>query len=316
MPEKVFNAVVDTHVLIFKKDSVNANCVFEVEELKCNVFRKLHDLNMDAIPKDGDPINIIFDSKKHTLFQSIKDKSIPLKSITTVYNGVKPFEKGKGKPPQTDKTMKEKPFVKEGEKPGAEWSPLLRGSLINRYVNLWNHDYWILYGEWLAAPRDPIIFSSPNKIMIRQTGDSLIGSIVEQNYIARNNLHIIILPENSGYEDNYLLALINSKLLNFYYSILNPEKGEALAEVKKAHVEQLPIIPMDFSNSEDKQKHDTLVTLVDQMLSAQKECRSAKSDSDKKLYEQKISMLDKKIDDLVYKLYGLTAEEIKIVEGN
>lgn len=48
---------------------------------------------------------------------------------------------------------------------------------------------------------------------------------------------------------------------------------------------------------------------------ARKECRFAKSDSDKKLYEQKIAMLDKKIDDLVYKLYGLTEEEIKIVEG-
>lgn len=51
------------------------------------------------------------------------------------------------------------------------------------------------------------------------------------------------------------------------------------------------------------------------MLIAQKDYRAAKSNNNKKLHEQKISMLDKRIDDLVYKLYGLTDEEIGIVEG-
>ena len=73
---------------------------------------------------------------------------------------------------------------------------------------------------------------------------------------------------------------------------------------------------INLTNKQDKDSdHDSLVSLVDQMLHSQKDCSSAKSESDKKLYEQKISMLDKKIDDLVYKLYGLTDEEIKIIEG-
>jgi adenine-specific DNA-methyltransferase len=51
------------------------------------------------------------------------------------------------------------------------------------------------------------------------------------------------------------------------------------------------------------------------MLETQKNAHSAKSESDKKHYQQKIEILDKQIDALVYELYGLTDKEIKVVEG-
>jgi hypothetical protein len=127
--------------------------------------------------------------------------------------------------------MNEKPYVFEGEKPDKNWSPLLRGSLINRYVNLWNSNYWIQYGEWLAAPRDPAIFEKPEKIVVRQTGDSLIAVYIKSGIICRDNLHIII--NNSDCNLLFFLALINSNFMNFIYEIINPEKGEALAQVKK-----------------------------------------------------------------------------------
>ena len=60
-----------------------------------------------------------------------------------------------------------------------------------------------------------------------------------------------------------------------------------------------------------------MVNLVEQMLEAQKETHSDKSktETDKKLLQQRIDIIDKQIDTLVYELYGLTEEEIRIVEG-
>ena len=55
--------------------------------------------------------------------------------------------------------------------------------------------------------------------------------------------------------------------------------------------------------------------LVDQILDAQKKHHSAKSESDKKHHQQKIDLIDNQIDELVYKLYGLTDKEIEVVEG-
>jgi len=174
----------------------------------------MHKLILSDIPVNGQPINIVIDQKRRKIFERIIQQNSNMSKIMDVYNGVKPFEKGKGNPPQTDLTLKEKPFVKEGKKPGKGWMPLLRGSLIHRYVNKWDNDYWIQYGEWLAAPRDPSIFSAHTKIMIRQTGDSLIATVIGSNVVARNNLHIL-LPKNNNYSVNYVVGLINSHFLNF-----------------------------------------------------------------------------------------------------
>ena len=53
-----------------------------------------------------------------------------------------------------------------------------------------------------------------------------------------------------------------------------------------------------------------------EMLAAKKQHQQAKTESDKTYLERKCETLDKQIDELVYKLYGLTEEEIKIVETN
>jgi hypothetical protein len=241
-------------------------------------------------------------------------RSAKLGTLCKVYNGAKPFEKGKGMPPQTEKTMKDKPFVRFGSRPSDEWSPLLRGSLINRYRTLWQEDYWILYGPCLAAPRKAFIFDAPIKIMVRQTGDSIIATLVEGGIVARDNLHIL-LPSDENYDMRYFLGLMNSKLMNFAYTYINPEKGEALAQVKKKHVEELPIRVIDFCEPNDKFRHDKMVSLVERMLDLHKQLGGARVADEKRMVERQIEAVDGQIDRLVYELYELTEEEIGIVEG-
>jgi predicted RNA methylase len=317
LQEKVFRAIVDTHVLIFQRvDRLGKETGFLSVDFRLNgTISESHTLSWQEIPNTGDPINIIAKSEAHDLYDKVQQMSLSLSRICRVFNGVKPFEKGKGSPPQTDQVLKEKPYVREGAAPNKKWSPLLRGSLIHRYTNLWNRDYWIQYGPWLAAPRDPSIFEAPLKIVVRQTGDSIIGTLVEQGFIARNNLHVL-LPEHNPYNLRYVLGIMNSKLMDFIYTIMNPEKGEALAEVKKKHVEQLPIHGINFSDHADKTHHDKMVTLVEQMLSLNKKLADAKTEHDRTNLQRQIDATDRQIDQLVYELYGLTDEEISIVEGN
>ncbi len=316
LPEKVFSAVVDTHVLIFRKSEIGISNedIIAVDVRSDGQVNLQHNLSGEFISRNGDTINIVVPHESQILFQKIQSISLPLSTICKVYNGVKPFEKGKGTPPQTEQIMKEKPFVKEGVIPDKTFSPLLRGSLIHRYKNLWNQDYWIKYGPWLAAPRNPAIFTSPFKIVVRQTGDSIIATLINDYFIARDNLHLI-LPQNIDYNLLYILGIINSKLLDFIYSFLNPEKGEALAQIKKQHVEQLSIRPINFSNPADKARHDKMLSLVEQMLSLNKKLTAAKTDHEKTSLQRQIDATDRQIDRLVYELYGLTEEEIRIVEG-
>ena len=196
-----------------------------------------------SIFQDSSAINVF--AQKGAL--SIKQKFSNFKhlgDICEVHNGVKPFEQGKGTPPQTKEIVEEKPYISE-EKEDDTFRPLLRGSLIEQYLIKWDGEYWISYGEWLAAPRDPSIFNADEKIVIRQTGDSLIASLDNEQFVVRNNMHAI-LPQASRYNLSVILSLINSTFANWYYqNIVNPEKGEALAEVKRGYVVQLPVPELD-----------------------------------------------------------------------
>jgi len=73
-----------------------------------------------------------------------------------------------------------------------------------------------------------------------------------------------------------------------------------------------PYTPVQCATEEQQSK---LITLVDQMLETQSRLQQAFSDEDKKLLEQRAAIIDKQIDNMVYKLYGLTEDEVKIVEN-
>ena len=81
------------------------------------------------------------------------------------------------------------------------------------------------------------------------------------------------------------------------------------------HNAQLPIHNINFANKADKALHDQLVSLVDQMLSLNKQLPELKTDHEKTALQRQIDATDRQIDQLVYELYGLTEEEIRIVEG-
>jgi len=73
-------------------------------------------------------------------------------------------------------------------------------------------------------------------------------------------------------------------------------------------------LPIDFSNPADKTRHDQMVALVERMLALHQQLAAAKTGHDKTVIQRQITATDGQIDRLVYELYGLTEEEIKIVE--
>ena len=83
----------------------------------------------------------------------------------------------------------------------------------------------------------------------------------------------------------------------------------------KQYVGRLPIRTINFDDPKDVARHDKMVALVERMLDLHKKLAAATIPADKKLYERQIEARDEEIDALVYELYGLTEEEIAIVEG-
>lgn len=112
----------------------------------------------------------------------------------------------------------------------------------------------------------------------------------------------------------YLLALLNSRLSAFFFSVTLDELPEKKKTPVWEQIAALPIYTTDFDKPDDKARHDRMVMLVTGMLELHKHLSHAKTDQEKRLITQEIGSTDRQIDSLVYGLYGLTVDEIAVVE--
>jgi hypothetical protein len=112
----------------------------------------------------------------------------------------------------------------------------------------------------------------------------------------------------------YLLGLLNSKLLRWYFPFVSAPFRGGWMSANRQFLLQLPIRSIDFSDPTDKSRHDRMMKLVEQILSLHKQLTAAKTPDDKTRLQRQIDATDHQIDQLVYELYGLTEKEIKIVE--
>lgn len=119
-----------------------------------------------------------------------------------------------------------------------------------------------------------------------------------------------IIPTN----DLYLLGIINSKVADIAIHSISSTKQGGYFEYKPMYVSKIPIHIVDYSNPFDVTLHDRIVSLVNQILSLHKQLREAHTPQDQTRLQRQIEATDRQIDALVYELYGLTEEEIRIVE--
>jgi type I restriction-modification system DNA methylase subunit len=275
-------------------------------------LRKIEHVQEKWCRLNGDVINIFLDDRSELIANKCQMKSISLDKLYKINVGIKPYQKGKGTPPQTKAIVENRPFA-SSTKIDDTYRLYLRGRDIGRFRIDPIEPRYLKYGPWLAEPRPAANFDAPKKILMRQTGDSLIAATDYQQYLCLNNMHVLV-PKNSSPDINYILGILNSKLLNWYYQTRNPEVGEALAEVKKANVAALPIRAIDFSIINDENNYNHIVSLVEQMLSLHKQLHESNTPHEKAAFQRQIEAIDERIDALVYELYGLTEDEIKIVE--
>jgi hypothetical protein len=112
----------------------------------------------------------------------------------------------------------------------------------------------------------------------------------------------------------YVLGLLNSALLSFFLRRISTPMRGGFFRYFTQFLQQLPIHTIDFSDAADVARHDRMVALVESMLDLHKRLAAATLPDDKALYQRQIETTDRQIDALVYELYGLSDEEIAIVE--
>jgi hypothetical protein len=192
------------------------------------------------------------------------------------------------------------------------YKPVLDGRNINRYELSWGGQYLAYDVENIHSCKRTDIFETSGKIFFRRVGDRLIATYDDEQFYALNTLVVITLTLQTEISLKYLLGLINSKLLNFYYVKYLKSTKKVFSEIQARQLAQLPIRLINFSDPTEKAAHDKMVLLVERMLALHKQ--SARTPQEKEMIRREIESTDRAIDALVYELYGLTEDEVKIVE--
>ena len=125
-----------------------------------------------------------------------------------------------------------------------------------------------------------------------------------------------ILVKDAFLSPLYILGLINSPLLFKYLVSIGTSLRGGYVRFWTQFIEQLPIRTIDLTNPSEKAIHDKLTSLVDRMLELHKKKNSLPPSAEREKVEREIAVIDEKIDEIVYELYGITEEERKIIENS
>ena len=238
------------------------------------------------------------DELETALLERIATECQLVGDIAELFSGIKVYEVGKGKPAQTQEVRDRKPFT-SSERLDESFLPFYDGKHIGRYELTWKHNNWLQYGPWLAAPRKPDNFIG-EKILIRKiVAETLIATYIPETSYCNTLLHVLKIKEEAGLSYRYLLGVLNSRFIGWYFRKkfqISPD--DTFPQIMIADIQQLPAPRVT------DEAQQPVAGLVDEILAAKKV--DPKADT---------ADLEKQIDCLVYTLYGLTPEEIALVEG-
>jgi adenine-specific DNA-methyltransferase len=190
-----------------------------------------------------------------------------------------------------------------------EWPQYLaKLSLRSNYSGLKN-DNWLNYGSWLAAPRNSQNFVGAKLLIRKIVADTLIATYVHETSYCNTLLHVLKLHETDSLTYLFLLGILNSHFIGWYFrKKFQISADDTFPQIMIGDIQQLPIPDVT------PEKQAPIVALVEQILAAKKSPPVPLSEVGSE-NQTNIPALEAEIDRLVYALYGLTDEEIAVVEG-
>ena len=284
--DNVFEASVNTGILIFKKvTQPNILCYYSAGFNDSKLSMSLiSSINQDEYLKaQKHIIQPIGSSISYELSLKIEKKADSLKQHASVNFGMQLRNR---------KYYTNDVIVSYDSKlPSPFHRKCLTGKDVSSYITTWNNRYCYFNEEarcggcWAES-----VHNAKNKIVVRQVGSTPVCGMDKSGLAVLNSAFMIVCNDMDPFG---VLGIINSKLIKYYWKQKFEDKRKTFPKIKGTYLELLPIANPTSEIS----------TIVKDII-YKKEKRSTED----------TTTLEKEIDKLVYKLYGLTEDEIKIIE--
>lgn len=256
--------------------------------------------------KDKRQFNILASSTSLSILEKCRNGNPCFSDLCDFSVGVQAYDTYSG---QSSELVKQRPFHSDFQK-DETYVKELNGKDVSRYAYNWPKNTWISYGNWLAHPRQSKFFTG-ERILVREItgiGKYLINACyVEESLVNYKSVLNVILLEKArkaGYRTEFVLGILNSSLMSWIFKMsANKIVTQTFPRVSILDIKQFPFKEIDFKVSREKTLHDKIVNSVNRLHSL-KDFSSLPDTNE----------MNGEIDRLVYELFGLTEEEIRIVE--
>ena len=301
--ERIFeDADVYTSVYVFEKNKNNTGneiaITFEVKKLM-----EKNEIEYDFIKQKsfqnnvGNTWNLLLNQKNLQAINKLETNTVKLNTICELNRGLITGDRGR---------------YFSTTKLNEKYLPILAGSDVNRYYAK-KHSEYVLFERPKTAGGcwDKEVHLAEHKIIIRQIGVVPTATLLLEKIAVTGNIFTIRAKNNSVELEKYVLAIINSKLIKYFWQTMFADFKNSFPQVTIESLSQIPIKQQELESDVAK----ALCDLSNNMMELKEHLLVAKTDNEKEYLEKKCKGFDRQIDALVYELYGLTEEEINIVEG-
>ena len=219
-------------------------------------------------------------------------------------------------------------------RPDAEGNPvlLLEGELKRKYPRAYDYlgsfkprlrerrDSRRLYADgadWYRHLRaGSFRYIRPKKLTLRGIAkQATVGILPEGAAFDGARCPSVVLENPSGHDFRFFLGVLNSSLASYYLRGVCPPKLSGYVEYSAAGVSSLPIRLINFAEKADKMRHDRIVSLVSSLEHLQEQAETTRTPHEASALLRQATAMEANLNKQVYELYGLSDDEIAIVEA-
>ncbi len=233
-----------------------------------------------------------------SLLARIRACSFPLGKIADAYFGIQ---------------TRGRDTVVQKRKLGRNPKPVVDGANISRYHLEPPREYLDFQKDVIKSGGKQSVHESA-RLGVRQIGRHPIATLIPAGTYALNTIYNVYFTQPSNYALLFVLGVMCSRVARWYWEQCFFDQKRTFPKIKKQPLLSIPLPTVDFDDPRQRKRHGEIVRRVEEMLALKNDAAGIRVSSARTSAQRQIDALDRRIDQLVYEMYGLSDKEIRIVE--
>ncbi len=292
-------ASVDVCISLVKRSKANGKNSIQIKEVH-EIFKPIlkREIEQNTFNSNNRlTFNISVNETEKELIDKILLNSKSLSNYCSAYFGIQTWDRKK--------------YVST-TKINDNYKPIIDGGNIDRYLLKPVKEYVQFLPEAIKSGGNEKIYTQ-DRLCTRQIGNYPLVTFVEGGIFALNTIYNIY-KTNENTDLKFILGIVNSKVINYYWKKVNFDEKKTFPKIKKDAILNIPIPNIDLKLSIEKTKYEQFVKNVDTILELNKRLQSTNLQSEKDQLIRRIDFANNEIDKLTYVFFKLTADEINVIE--